>query len=47
LEDGVNLRLIQAYLGHTSSKTTQIYTHLTQEVHQTAIDPINRLMQDL
>ena len=47
LEDGVNLRLIQAYLGHTSARTTQIYTHLTQEVHQTAIDPINRLMQGL
>jgi site-specific recombinase XerD len=47
LEDGVTLRLIQAYLGHTSARTTQIYTHLTQEVHQTALDPINRLMQGL
>jgi site-specific recombinase XerD len=47
LEDSVNLRLVQAYLGHSSSRTTEIYTHLTQEVHQTAIDPINRLMQGL
>ncbi len=47
LEDGVNLRLIQVYLGHTSARTTQLYTHLTPEVHQTAIDPINRLMQGL
>ncbi len=47
LEDGVNLRLIQAYLGHTSARTTQIYTHLTPEVRQTAVDPINRLMQGL
>jgi len=47
LEDGVTVRLIQAYLGHTSARTTQIYTHLTQQVHQTAIDPINRLMQGL
>jgi site-specific recombinase XerD len=47
LEAGVNLRLIQAYLGHTSARTTQIYTHLTPEVQQTAVDPINRLMQGL
>ncbi len=45
LEDGVNLRLIQEALGHRSSRTTEIYTHLTQEVRQTATDPINRLMQ--
>jgi site-specific recombinase XerD len=45
LEDGVNLRLIQEALGHRSSRTTEIYTHLTQEVRQTAVDPINRLMQ--
>ncbi len=47
LEAGVNLRLIQAYLGHTSARTTQLYTHLTPEVRQTAVDPINRLMQGL
>lgn len=47
LEDGVNLRLIQVYLGHTSARTTQVYTHLTPEVRQTAVDPINRLMQGL
>ena len=34
LEDGVNLRLIQTYLGHTSARTTQLYTHLTPEVRQ-------------
>jgi integrase/recombinase XerD len=47
LEDGVNLRLIQVYLGHTSARTTQAYTHLTAEVRQTAVDPINRLMRGL
>jgi site-specific recombinase XerD len=47
LEDGVNLRVIQVYLGHTSARTTQLYTHLTPEVRQTAVDPINRLMQGL
>ena len=30
LEGGLNLRLIQAYLGHASPNTTAIYTHLTQ-----------------
>jgi len=47
LEAGVNRRLIQVYLGHTSARTTQLYTHLTAEVRQTAVDPINRLMQGL
>jgi site-specific recombinase XerD len=47
LEAGVNLRLIQVYLGHTSARTTQVYTHLTPEVRQTAVDPINRLMPGL
>lgn len=45
LEDGVNLRLIQEYLGHSSLRTTAVYTHLTREIHEAARDPINRLMQ--
>jgi len=44
LEGGVNLRVIQEYLGHGSARTTQIYTHLTAEVHETARDPIARLL---
>lgn len=45
LEDGVNLRLLQEYLGHTSLRTTAVYTHLTREIRDAARDPINRLMQ--
>lgn len=45
LEDGVTLPLIQEYLGHSSLRTTAIYTHLTREIRDAARDPINRLMQ--
>jgi integrase/recombinase XerD len=47
LEAGVNLRLIQEYLGHSSPATTSLYTHLTVKSEQLAADLINRLMNDL
>ena len=45
LEAGVTLQLIQEYLGHTSLRTTAIYTHLTRELRDAALQPINGLMQ--
>jgi len=47
LEAGVNLRLIQAWLGHTSLTTTAIYTHLTVKAEAQATELINALMAEL
>jgi integrase/recombinase XerD len=47
LEAGVNLRVIQAYLGHSSPQTTAIYTHLTRKAEDLAAKAINRVMGDL
>jgi integrase/recombinase XerD len=47
LEAGVNLRLIQAYLGHSSPATTSLYTHLTRKVEQMTAETLDRLFTDL
>jgi integrase/recombinase XerD len=47
LEAGVNLRRIQAYLGHASLKSTSIYTHLTRDGEDLAAETINRVMDKL
>jgi integrase/recombinase XerD len=47
LEAGVNLRLMQAYLGHRSPTTTSVYTHLTARAEPLGAEAINRVMEDL
>ena len=47
LEAGVNLRLIQHYLGHNSPSTTALYTHLTVKAEAMATEAINHLLEDL
>ncbi len=44
LEAGVNLRLIQQYLGHRSLQTTMIYLHLTAASQEDARQRIEALM---
>src|SRR5438445_271223 len=46
LEAGVNLRLIQHYLGHNSPSTTALYTHLTVKAEAMATEAINHLLED-
>lgn len=47
LEAGVNLRVIQAWLGHRSPTTTARYTHLTRKAQALATDVINDLVEGL
>jgi integrase/recombinase XerD len=44
LEAGINLRLIQQYLGHSSLGTTMVYLHLTTASQEQAVARIETLM---
>lgn len=43
LENGTDLRYIQEILGHSSSKTTEIYTHVSNKSIQKIISPFDTL----
>lgn len=45
LESGVNLRVIQAYLGHASPATTAIYTHLTRRSEDLVVEAISPALE--
>jgi site-specific recombinase XerD len=47
LEAGVNLRIIQACLGHSSPNTTAIYTHLTRKAELPAVTAINQVLDEI
>jgi site-specific recombinase XerD len=46
LENGTDLRYIQSLLGHSSSKTTEIYTHITNKGFDQIKNPLDKLEID-
>ncbi|WP_293873462.1 tyrosine-type recombinase/integrase, partial [Flavobacterium sp.] len=47
LENGTDIRYIQQFLGHSSIKTTTIYTHLTKTAVDKIQSPLDRMVDNL
>ena len=47
LERGVELRMVQILLGHSSIRTTEIYTHLTEPIRQQLRPKLDELADGL
>ncbi|NQZ77684.1 MAG: tyrosine-type recombinase/integrase [Ekhidna sp.] len=46
LEQGTNLRYIQSMLGHTSAKTTEIYTHVSSKTLDEIKSPLDSMVSN-
>ena len=46
MEQGVDVRYIQTLLGHSSIKTTEIYTHISKNTLANIISPLNSLLKN-
>jgi len=44
LQSGVNLRYLQSLLGHNSTKTTEIYTHVLKADQALIMSPLDKIM---
>jgi site-specific recombinase XerD len=45
-ENGTDLRYIQELLGHQSSKTTEIYTHVSDMTFMKIRNPLDQILRD-
>lgn len=45
IEAGINVRIVQQYLGHRSLQTTMLYLHLTSTGQEQAVSRLNELMR--